>query len=117
MKPSTLAAMAVPAALAAVFFYQVHLPKQPVPGTEQSHTGVVVDRAMSHIHPVEPAFPWSESRPYLGLELEDGSGLCLWEGDVFDIPDGVSVGDRVRADSALEEDTGLLIVTAIEALD
>ena len=113
MKPSTLAALTVPAALAAAFFYQVNLPKQPVPGTEQSHTGVVVDRAMSTVDD-RPFFP--ESRPYLGLELEDGSGFCFWEGDVFDIPAGVSIGDRVRVYSAIEDDTGLLILTHLEPL-
>ena len=114
MKPSTLAALAIPAALAAAFLFQVNQPRQPVPGTEQTHIGIVADRALSTID--DRAFFWSESRPYLGLELADGSGLCFWEGDVFDIPNGISVGDRVRVDSAIEEDTGLLILTNLELL-
>lgn len=113
MKPSTLAALALPAALAGVIFYHAPLPKQPLPGTEQTHTGMVADRAMATVDD-RPFFP--ESRPYLGLELEDGSGLCFWEGDVFDIPSGLSIGDRVRVDSAIEEDTGLLILTNLEPL-
>lgn len=55
-----------------------------VEGTETTATMVVTDRAMS------------DGMPYLGVELSDGSGLCLWDPTENIIPDDISINDTVQ---------------------
>jgi len=83
-----------------------------VPGTEKTYCGEVVDLAMSRISEQD----WCrESRAYIGIRCQDGSGALFW------LPQGkserrVSVGDRVKIESGIEEKTGLQIAVEVAVI-
>lgn len=53
-------------------------------GSKVTSMAIVTDRAMS------------DNMPYLGIQLPDGSGLCLWDPWENAIPDGIAIGDQVE---------------------
>lgn len=108
----------IPALLTALFTAALlcacSAPNQPVPGTEQTYTGVITDRYMAQT--AENAFR-DTSRSYLLLRLDDGSEVGVWDNaDGSAIPDGASIGTYVELESAVEENTDLRICTGLTVL-
>ena len=94
-------------------------PRETVPGTEEVYEGLVSDRAMSIVdwHTFDKAPFLAESRQYFGISYDDGGGNCFWVGDVCDEPERARPGDRVRIETAIEEDSGFRVVTKIVLLE
>lgn len=110
---STALALLLPAAFAAAVAYEASQPNQPIPGTEQTYTGVVTDRHMAQVN--ERSF-WDTSRAYILLRLPDGSEQGFWLAEDCSDSDGAVVGTAVLLESAVEEDTQLPIATSITVL-
>ena len=94
-------------------------PRETVPGTEEVYTGIVADRAMSIVdYALYDKAPFlTESRPYVGISFDTGGGNCFWIADVCDEPERARPGDRVRIETAIEEDSGFRVVTKIVLLE
>jgi len=77
-------------------------------GSEAVVQGVVIDRAMGKVR--EEDF---RSRSYISLEKEDGTVELFWLSRSLARQDttGVSLGDYVTAETAIESATGLRVVT------
>ena len=80
-----------------------------VAGSEQVYTGIVSDRAMSEFQ------NWHRS--YISIKLPDGNGLLFWEERGRDSIEEASIGDIVEIESALEEDTGVLVALNATVLE
>ena len=79
-------------------------------GSEQTYYGTVTDRAMGF-----PDQYGRDSRPYLGVELEDGTGVCFWMDGDTDC--AAQIGDYVRVECATESETDLLVLISVTVLE
>ena len=94
--------------------------KQPLEGSQVTVEGIVVDRAMAKVEEDD-----RKSRAYLciipeGADMEDGEAWQLfWQADGREdaIPDDIALGDLVRVEGAIEEDTDLPIALSVEKLN
>lgn len=80
--------------------------------TTAVRTGTVTDRAMatpSGSHKI-----WDKAYPYVSVEFEDGTGICLWNKMNIDIPESIGIGDTVEVIYSLEQSTELWILTSIK---
>lgn len=85
------------------------------PSTNFIRTGTVTDRAMAT--PNGSHKIWEEAYPYVSVEFEDGTGICLWNKMNIDIPETIGIGDTVEVIYGLERDTNLWIVTNIKEVN
>ena len=74
-----------------------------VVGSEKCFEGIVADLAMDR------------GRSYIGVSFGDG-GDCFYAAKGKRIPGDVNIGDTVRVETVLEEQSGLRIVTAVTVL-
>lgn len=74
-----------------------------IPASMQiTKTATVFDRAMS------------DGLPYLGVTLDDGTELCLWDLKANRIPDDVKIGDSVTVIYAEQENFDRYILISVE---
>ena len=106
MKKAWKATAAV--ALICVFMLAGCVNNKPIEGTDATYYGTVVDRAMSKVNERDR---FDRGRAYIGIELEDGEGILFWLADGCE--SSASIGDFVQIESAVEENTNLLVATEI----
>lgn len=82
----------------------------PIEGTEETYSGTVVDHAMSVVHEGD-----RHGREYISIELEDGTIELFWVAGRCETDAGI--GDYVKIESAVEENTNLQIATQITVLE
>lgn len=85
---------------------------KPRIGTEKTYYGTIVDRAMSVVD--ERAWP-KKSRSYVGIQFDNGEEELFWIATGCE-SEAVQ-GDYVQIESAIEDNTGLLIATDIIILE
>ena len=100
------------AILACVAFMIINLRLDSVliEGSEQVYYGTVVDQAAAQTGYKR------ESRGYLGIEFENGEGICVWEPKMRERWHDISLGDQVKVDTAVEKRSGLLVALEVEVL-
>ena len=82
-----------------------------VEGSEAIYYGTVTDRAMSSTSYDK------YGRPYISILTDTGETMCFWSTKKDDrIPTEVHVGDYVRIESAIEDETGYLVVVSVTPL-
>ena len=107
--------------LIAVFFLIVMLLWGCVPqirldaSTSVTRTGTVTDRAMAT--PSGSNKLWDQSYPYVSIQFEDGTGLCLWNKLNMNIPEEIGIGDTVEVTYRQQSDTDLWILTNIKEVE
>ena len=85
------------------------------PTTNLIRTGTVMDCAMAS--PSGSHKIWDKSYPYLSIEFEDGTAVCLWNKLNIDIPEQIGIGDTVEVIYALESGTDHWILTNIKEVN
>lgn len=82
-----------------------------VEGSEATYYGTVTDRAMS-------STPYDKyGRPYINILTDTGESMVFWSTKKDDrIPNEVHVGDYVKIESAIEDETGYLVVVSVTPL-
>ena len=81
-------------------------------GSEETVQGTIVDLAMAKVH--EEDF---RARSYISLEFEDGTAQLFWFSRPLARRDlGLTLGERVQLETAIEAATGLRVVTGIAVL-
>ena len=79
-----------------------------VEGSEQTYYGTVTDTAMALTGYKR------EARGYLGLEFDDGDGICVWEPKMRERWHDVHIGDSVKVETAVEKRSGLVVALNVE---
>ena len=74
-----------------------------------TQTGTVTDHAMAS---EGRGKIWDNSYPYIGIELEDGTGICVW--NKKDVANTVEIGDTVEVTYGLQEGTDHWILIEIK---
>ena len=77
-----------------------------VEGSEKTYYGTVTDRAMSVVNEGD-----REGRPYIIISTDDNTEICLWF--VKDCETSAKIGDVVTIESAIEEQTDLLVAISV----
>jgi len=77
-----------------------------VKGSEKTYYGTVTDRAMSVVNEGD-----REGRPYIIISTDDNAELCFWF--VKDCESNAKIGDVVTIESAIEEQTDLLVAISV----
>ena len=80
-----------------------------VDGSEVAYVGIVHDRAMSSFE------NWH--RAYISIQLEDGTVVLFWEERGRDSITEGNIGDLVRIESAIEEETDVLVALQVTVLE
>ena len=107
---------AILAVLLALLLFQGCTPKIAIDAsTTVTRTGTGTDRAMAT--PSGGNKIWDESYPYIGIEFEDGTGICLWMKLNTKIPEGIEIGDTVEVTYSLQAGTDLWILTNIKEVE
>ncbi len=75
-----------------------------------TRTGTVTDRAMAF--PEGSGKIWDEASPYLGIEFEDGTVICIW--NKHDVKNDAKIGDIVEVTYGLQENTDHWILIEIK---
>lgn len=87
-------------------------PRSLVEGSEATYYGTVTDRAMSSTSYDK------YGRPYINILTDTDETMCFWSTKKDDrIPTEIRVGDYVRIESAIEDESGYLIVVSITKLN
>ena len=81
-----------------------------VDGSERTYYGTVIDQAMAMTGYKR------DSRGYLGLEFDDGDGICVWEQKMGERWQDVHIGDSVKVETAVEKRSGLVVALNVEVL-
>ena len=81
-----------------------------VEGSEKTYYGTVTDRAMSVVNEGD-----REGRPYIIISTDDNTEICFWF--VKDCESSAKIGDVVTIESAIEEQTELLIAISVTVND
>ena len=83
-----------------------------VEGSEAIYYGTVTDKAMS-------STPYDKyGRPYINILTDIGETMCFWSTTKDNrIPTEIHVGDYVEIESAIEDESGYLIVVSITKLE
>ena len=76
-----------------------------VDGSEKTYSGTVTDRAMSVVNEGD-----RHGRPYIIISTGN-EDICFWFAKDFET--NAKVGDKVIIESAIEEQTNLLVATSI----
>jgi len=87
---------------------RISVPKE---GTEQTVSGIVIDRCMA-IPDNDRTWPYY-SRAYIAVVVSDGSTRGFWISSKASVLEPVQLGDRVVIESALEYGTGLPIAVRV----
>ena len=77
-----------------------------VEGSEKTYYGTVTDRAMSVVNEGD-----REGRPYITISTDDNTEICFWF--VKDCESNAKIGDVVTIESAIEEQTDLLVAISV----
>ena len=83
--------------------------------TTVTQTGTVTDRAMATLSGSNKI--WNQAYPYVGIELDDGTGICLWIKMNTKVPEEIGIGDTVEVTYSLESGTDLWILTNIKEVE
>lgn len=124
-KKAAMYALAFLLALGAfLVIYRIGAVTKFVDGSQAIYEGVVSDSASTGI-PVSssPFYRKYDTRNYIGLNLNDGTGLCIYSASYkapdrkkYGFPRGLSTGDMVRITAAEEVGTGLMVVQDVQIL-
>ena len=79
--------------------------KNLVEGSEETYSGIVTDRAMSVVNEGD-----HQGRAYISIATDNGEAL-FWL--TKDCETNAQIGDKVIIESAIEEQTNLLVATSI----
>ena len=77
-----------------------------IEGSEKTYYGIVTDRAMSVVNEGD-----REGRPYIIISTEDNTEICFWF--VKHCESNAKIGDVVTIESAIEEQTDLLVAISV----
>ena len=77
-----------------------------IEGSKKTYYGIVTDRAMSVVNEGD-----REGRPYIIISTGDNVELCFWF--VKDCESNAKIGDVVTIESAIEEQTKLLVAISV----
>ena len=82
--------------------------------TTVTRTGTVTDQAMAC--PDGGGKIWDESYPYLGIEFEDGTGLCIWNKNQVYISEQIVIGSVVEVTYGLQQNSNHWILIEIKEI-
>ena len=80
-----------------------------------TRTGTVTDRAMAK--PSGRTEFWYESYPYVSIEFEDGSGLCVWNMNEIDVSSKIGIGSVVEVTYGLQANSDFWILIDIKEVE